>query len=149
MKKHGSFSRLFLSLIGLLGMGLLAGCGSSGNNGADVQAGVVSVSLTDAPACGFDAVWITVNKVRIHQTNTDNDNAAGWTDITLNPSRKINLLNLNDPTQPNFALDNLGEASLPAGHYTQVRLVLSANPKGWSTTGQFSSAYRHHDRDRA
>ena len=37
------------------------------------------------------------------------------------------MLNLNDPTQPNFALDNLGETQLAAGHYTQLRLVLVDN----------------------
>jgi hypothetical protein len=130
MKKQGSLGRSLLTFVGLLAMGLFVGCSSSDDGGAGAQAGVVRVSLTDAPACGYDAVWITVSKVRIHQSDTDNDNAAGWTDITLNPPRKINLLNLNDPTQPNFALDNLGEASLPAGHYTQVRLVLAPNPNG-------------------
>jgi len=132
MYRHGHLGRSFLAAVSLLAVSLLVGgCNSGGDGGGEgAPAGVVSVSLTDAPSCGYDAVWITVSKVRIHQTSTDNDNAAGWTDISLNPPRKINLLNLNDPTQPNFALDNLGEASLPAGHYTQVRLVLSPNPKG-------------------
>jgi hypothetical protein len=83
--------------------------------------------MTDAPACGFDEVNVTVSKVRVHQSSSVDDNAAGWTDITLNPARKINLLNLNDPTQPNFALESLGETPLEAGHYTQLRLVLVPN----------------------
>jgi Domain of unknown function (DUF4382) len=70
---------------------------------------------------------VTVSKVRVHQSDNASENAAGWTDITLNPARKINLLDLNDPTQPNFALDNLGEIPLAAGHYTQLRLVLVPN----------------------
>jgi hypothetical protein len=83
--------------------------------------------MTDAPACGFDAVNVTVDKVRIHQSDTASDTDPGWTDITLNPARKINLLNLNDPTQPNFALETLGQTPLTAGHYTQLRLVLVPN----------------------
>lgn len=124
-------SRSFFSVMGLLAIGLLAGCGGSdGGTGGGVQAGVVSVSLTDAPACGYEAVNITVRKVRIHQSDSAGDNAPGWTEITLDPPRRINLLDLNDPTQPNFALETLGEASLAAGHYTQLRLVLVPNGPG-------------------
>jgi hypothetical protein len=115
----------------LLMLGVVAGCGSSGDDGVAAP-GAVSVSLTDAPACGFDAVNVTVSKVRIHQSDSASENAAGWTEIALNPPRKINLLNLNDPTQPNFALEHLGESPLPAGHYTQVRLVLVPNGGGSS-----------------
>ncbi len=66
-------------MMGLLLTGFLAGCGSSGGGGgggATAQPGTLGVSLTDAPACGFDAVNVTVSKVRIHQTNTDDVNAA-------------------------------------------------------------------------
>lgn len=107
-------------------MGLFAaGCGSGGDGGT--QPGILSVSLTDAPACGYEVVNVTVSKVRVHQSGSASDNAGGWTDITLNPPRPINLLDLNDPTQPNFALEYLGETPLAAGHYTQLRLVLEAN----------------------
>jgi len=103
----------------------IAGCGSDG--GGSAQPGTVGVSMTDAPACGYDEVNVTVSKVRVHQSGSADDKAAGWTDITLDPPRTINLLNLNDPTKPNFALENLGETSLGAGHYTQLRLVLEDN----------------------
>jgi hypothetical protein len=109
----------------VLTLGFLTACGSSGDDAA--APGAVSVSLTDGPACGFDAVNVTVSKVRIHQSDSASDHAGGWTDITLNPPRKINLLDLNDPTQPNLALEHLGETPLPAGHYTQLRLLLVPN----------------------
>jgi hypothetical protein len=117
--------------MGLLLAGFVAGCGSGsdggGSGGATAQPGTVSVSMTDAPACGYDQVNITVSNVRIHQSDTADDNTPGWTDITLNPARKINLLDLNDPTQQNFALLTLGQTQLAAGHYTQLRLVLVPN----------------------
>ncbi len=115
--------------MGLLLAGLVAGCGSGGDGGGGTtaQPGTLSVSMTDAPACGFDEVNVTVSKVRVHQSGSADENTAGWTDITLNPARKINLLNLNDPTQPNFALESLGETPLAAGHYTHLRLVLVPN----------------------
>ncbi|MBU1663761.1 DUF4382 domain-containing protein, partial [Patescibacteria group bacterium] len=75
-----------------------------------------------APAGGFTAVNVTISKVRVHQSNSASENDAGWTDITLNPARKINLLNLT-----NGVLEDLGQTSLSAGHYTQLRLVLAAN----------------------
>ena len=122
-----SYSRLFTGLMGFLLAVVVAGCGSDGGG---TQPGTLGVSMTDAPACGFDAVNVTVSKVRVHQSDNASENAAGWTDITLNPARKINLLNLNDPTQPNLALESLGETPLAAGHYTQLRLVLVPNSGG-------------------
>lgn len=102
---------------------VMVGCGGSGG-GSSQQAGAGSLnaSLTDAPAGGFTAVNVTVSKVRVHQSSTASENDAGWTDITLNPARKINLLNLS-----NGVLEDLGQTSLSTGHYTQLRLVLVAN----------------------
>ncbi len=102
---------------------LVAGCGGGGGGGdAAPTPGTLGVSLTDAPACGYDAVNVTVVKVRVHQSSSASDTDAGWTDITLNPARKINLLSLT-----NGVLNNLGETPLTAGHYTQLRLVLDPN----------------------
>jgi len=125
MTKLKSNSKPLIWLMGLLLAGFVAGCGGDGGGGT--QTGTASVSVTDAPACGFNEVNVTVTKVRVHQSDHASENAAGWTDITLTPPRKINLLELNDPTQPNFALDRLGETPLAAGHYTQLRLVLDRN----------------------
>ena len=124
--RHIRFHHILWFVLLLVTAGLAA-CNSSDGGGGASGPGTVSVSLTDAPACGFDAVNVTVSKVRIHQSDSANDNASGWTDITLNPPRKINLLDLNDPTQPNLALEHLGESPLASGHYTQLRLVLVAN----------------------
>jgi len=103
----------------------IAACGGSGGGGGAGAApapGSLGVSLTDAPACGFDAVNVTVVKVRAHQSSSASDTDSGWTDITLSPARKINLLSLT-----NGVLDNLGTTPLAAGHYTQLRLVLDPN----------------------
>jgi len=126
MDRLGRF-KLMVPSVMLVAAALVAGCGSGGEGGSQAGVGTLGVSLTDAPACGFDQVNVTVSKVRVHQSGNAGDNAAGWSDIVLNPPRTINLLTLNDPTQPNFALENLGEMSLTAGHYTQVRLVLVDN----------------------
>lgn len=103
---------------------ILAACGGGGGYSSPSAStyGTLGVSLTDAPACGYDAVNITVNKVRVHQSTSASENDAGWTDITLNPAKKINLLNLT-----NGALLELGQTPLTPGRYTQLRLVLDAN----------------------
>ena len=128
MNKLDNQYKALLRVIGLLVTAFVGGCGSGGDGGGmTAQPGTASVSMTDAPACGYEVVNVTVTKVRIHQSDTASDNSPGWTDITLNPPRPINLLDLNDPTQPNFALETLGETPLAAGHYTQLRLVLDKN----------------------
>jgi len=110
----------------LIATSLVACGGGGGSSGGSTTptatAGTLSVALTDAPACGFDAVNVTVNKVRVNTSATASDTDAGWTDITLNPARKINLLNLT-----NGVLDTLGQTTLSAGHYSQMRLVLDPN----------------------
>ncbi len=99
---------------------VLAACGS----GSEPQ-GTVRVALTDAPACGFEQVNISVERVRVHRSASAGENDSGWTDIRLNPPRKVDLLTLN-----NGVLTELGQAPLSPGLYTQLRLVLAPNGSG-------------------
>ncbi len=107
----------------------VTGCGSGSSTSqqgalgsSSSQRGTLSVSLTDAAAPNLDAVNVTVREVRVHQSANASESDAGWSEITLEPARKINLLGLT-----NGVLESLGQTSLPAGHYTQLRLVLSKN----------------------
>ncbi len=108
---------------------LVACGGGGGSSGSSTPAptpptstmGTLAVGLTDAPACGFDAVNVTVNKVRVNTSSSASDTEGGWSEVVLSPARKINLLNLT-----NGIVEQLGQTSLPAGKYTQVRLVLDA-----------------------
>lgn len=97
---------------------MLSACGGSGSGGT----GTLRVAITDAPACGYQAVNITIEKVRVHQSSSAGDNDGGWTDIVLSPARRVNLLELT-----NGVLEELGQTALPAGRYTQLRLVLAPN----------------------
>lgn len=109
---------------GLASLGLLAGCGGGGGGDTPVGTGngTLRLALTDAPACGYDAVNITIQKVRVHQSSGANDADAGWSEIVLAPARRVNLLDLT-----NGVLSELGQMPLPAGHYSQLRLVLADN----------------------
>ena len=82
---------------------LLAACGGGSDYGStpapplsSAGTGTLRVALTDAPACGFDHVYITVDRVRVHQTSTANDNDAGWSEVVLNPTQRIDLLGLTN-----------------------------------------------------
>ena len=122
LRKYMQPSFRTLSLVASLSAaGLLAACGGGGGSSTPPP-GTLGVSMTDAPACGYDAVNVTVRAVRVHQSSSAGEADGGWTDITLPEPRKINLLNLT-----NGILEDLGQTSLAAGHYTQLRLVLDPN----------------------
>lgn len=97
----------------------IAACGGGGGIGGT---GAMRFKITDAPACGYDEVNVTIEKVRVHQSANAGEAEAGWSEVVLNPSRRIDLLSLS-----NGVLEELGETSLPAGKYTQLRLVLAGN----------------------
>jgi hypothetical protein len=122
---NNQFTRLSLATSAIIAAVGLVACGGSGSDANDpppASMGTVRASLTDAPACGFDEVNVTVNKVRINASADASDTGSGWTDITLATPLKVNLLNLT-----NGVTAALGTAPLAAGTYNQVRLVLDAN----------------------
>jgi len=105
-------------------VGLFAACGGGGGIGGTGSSdmGTLQVKMTDAPSCGFDAVNISVDRVRVHQSAIATDSDTGWSEIVLNPAKRVDLLSL-----ANGVLADLGQTALPAGTYTQMRLVLAAN----------------------
>jgi hypothetical protein len=125
MKKRSSY---LLSLLIVGGTAALVACGGGGSssNSTATPMGTLKLGLTDAPACGFDHVNVTIEKVRINQSATASDTDAGWSEIVLEPAQRVDLLTLT-----NGVLSDLGQVPLAAGHYSQLALVLAAN----ATTG--------------
>ncbi|WMY10835.1 DUF4382 domain-containing protein [Paraburkholderia phenoliruptrix] len=114
---------LFKTLTCALALPLaLAACGGGGGDGGSPSTGTLRVQMTDAPACGFDHVYVTVNKVRVNMNAQAGDGDSGWSDIALTTPQRIDLLSLT-----NGVLADLGQTALPAGQYQQVRLVLAQN----------------------
>lgn len=104
---------------------MLAACGGGGGGDGSTttsDSGTMRIALTDAPHCGYDTVHVTVQKVRVHKSSSAADGDAGWSEVVLSPARRIDLLTLT-----NGVLEELGQTALPAGRYTQMRLVLAAN----------------------
>lgn len=101
----------------------MAACGGGGGiGGTGAPIGSLRFAVTDAPACGYDQVNVTLQKVRVHQSATAADTDSGWSEVVLTPEKRVDLLTLT-----NGVLEELGQTSLPAGKYTQLRLVLAAN----------------------
>jgi hypothetical protein len=106
----------------------LIACGGGGGDAGTTPmngspgVGTLRVALTDAPSCGYDSVKVTVERVRVHQSSTAGDGDAGWSEVVLSPPKQIDLLELT-----NGVLEPLGQFPLPAGTYTQARLVLVEN----------------------
>lgn len=98
----------------------LTACGGGGSTDSS---GTLRLALTDAPACGHDHVYVTVESVKVHQSASAGENDPGWYTISLpGMPKRIDLLELR-----NGLLEELGQTALPAGRYTQMRLVLSSN----------------------
>ena len=100
----------------------LAACGGGGGGGSAGGEGNLRIALTDAPACGYDHVWVTIEKVRVHQSASASDEDGGWSELTLSPARRVDLR-----TKTNGVLEELGTIPLPSGQYSQLRLVLASN----------------------
>jgi hypothetical protein len=107
---------------------LLAACGGGGGIGGTGTMdgmGTLRVGLTDAPSCGYDNVFVTIEKARVHRSTGAGDGDGGWIDIVPPGPMRRDLLELT-----NGVITEVGQVQLPAGRYQQVRLVLAANAGG-------------------
>ena len=135
---HLSASTLTLRISAALTSMIAVGIVACGGGGTDVSAtGTLRLSLTDAPACGYDSVWVTVEKVRIHASSTAADTDGGWSEVVLAAPQRIDLLTLT-----NGVLQPLGQTALPAGKYTQMRLVLGSTAPAGSPAGTLANAIK-------
>lgn len=122
MQTTGSKGLWLAKGLGLAAVLGLAACGGGGGGGGSVPQGTLQMSLTDAPAC-YESVLVTVEKVRVHMGDEPGQLESGWKDIVPpNGPVQVDLLNLT-----NGAIADLGKATVDAGTYRQLRLVLAEN----------------------
>ncbi len=99
----------------------LAGCTASGEEGS------ASIYVKDAPTDEFDEIHVVFTEVRVHESGAESDEDAeesdgGWMVLFENASgQDIDLLAANGT-----AAAFLGEADLPAGNYTQIRIIVQS-----------------------
>lgn len=97
---------------------LLAGCG-----GSDSATGTVRIALTDASG-SFGNVVLAVRQIRLVRAGTEALPTGDGLPLIATFEPPVSY----DMTTLSFAQEVLGEAAVPAGSYSQIRLVLAPNP---------------------
>lgn len=102
----------------------LVGCSGGGG---DAPKGVLKLSITDAQSDDFNQVVVAIREIRVvpsgHEGAADNDPALPVL-ATFSTPKVVDIMQLQ------FIQEPLGEIILPAGRYSQVRLILEPNPSG-------------------
>lgn len=109
--KRKILEKIGFFLLCILAGASLAACGGGGSSA--VGSGALSISLTDSSTEAYQAIYVTIARVDVHH-----DGGDSWQTVA-EPNKTYNLLEL-----VNGALEPLGETTLAAGHYTQMRLIL-------------------------
>jgi hypothetical protein len=134
--------RLWIIALAVAAAAACGGGGSSTDNtaaatpggaGGNTPLGTLRVALTDNPACGYDNVWVTVEKVRVHRDGSAEDGDAAGSTCRCRSSNLCRPLcrpataagGLADADQRHAGAAGTGSA--PGWHYTQLRLVLAEN----------------------
>ena len=108
--------RTFIGIL-IISILFLFGCSKSNPTSPQSGSGEMKMYMVDSPA-NFDAVFINVTEVDVHDASSDT--TSGWHIINSTP-HMYNLVSLR-----NGISAVLGDTMLPAGHYTQIRLILGA-----------------------
>jgi hypothetical protein len=111
--------RMTVALTLALGLATALGCSDSPTGPS--ESGSLRVMITDSPFGDATALHVTFIEVKAHRA----DGAGGWLTVpfagtTAATTRTCNLKELEGP------FDILGVASLDAGQYTQLRLVVDS-----------------------
>ncbi|MDD2897527.1 MAG: DUF4382 domain-containing protein [Desulfuromonadaceae bacterium] len=119
-----------LLAFGLVALLQLQGCGGSGSSNTPTT-GTLKLSITDKATDDFEKVVISIREVRvvpIGKENSADDDPALPVVAHFSTPQVIDVMTLQ------FVQQALGEIVLPAGSYSQVRLILEPNPNGQGQT---------------
>ena len=123
----------------LLIVGMAAGCGGGGSSMSMPGSGMgtIVVSVSDPPSCknpngSFEHVYITVRSVEAHVDPNATDSSSGWQELAPQLRNQPMQIDLFSAAETNCILAQLGSASLPAGSYQQIRVLLGSNAPGAS-----------------
>jgi hypothetical protein len=93
------------------------GTQSGGAGAAPAGTGTLTVGIKDSPFNDAKAVLVTFKEVSVHRAET------GWETVAFAGGATARTCDLK---QLQTATDVLGVATLPAGHYTQIRLTVES-----------------------
>ncbi len=104
----------------------LQGCGGSGGS-STAPTGTLKLSITDKMSDDFKNVVISIREVRVVPAGREDapDNDPGLPVVASFATPRV-----IDVMQLQFVQQALGDVVLPAGSYSQVRLILEPNPNG-------------------
>ncbi|MCU7493484.1 MAG: DUF4382 domain-containing protein [Ignavibacteria bacterium] len=102
----------------LFAAAIIAGCKNDDNSTTpQTGSGQLKVYMTDAPA-HYSSVNIQVTRVEVHQGSDTSSSAGSWL-VVKDSTMNIDLVQLR-----NGVTALLGNAPLPAGQYSQIRLII-------------------------
>lgn len=117
-----------LALVCLGGAALLiVGCGGGSSGGTDDHTGTTGtlrVAITDQS--GYSSVVVAITQIRVVPEGEEGTESGGDLPVvaTFNPARVVDIMQLD------YEQLLLGQAPVPAGAYSQLRLVLAPNLSG-------------------
>jgi hypothetical protein len=132
-------NKTVIAVVGIV-IAIVAGCSKS-TDPASGTTGTLQVTMVDSPA-GYDQVNIVIDSVLVHVSTSDT--TSGWTTLSKG-SATYDLLKL-----VNGANAVIGNAKLPVGDYSQIRLyvgsgsniVVGGVPKSLTTPGGSQSGIK-------
>lgn len=102
----------------------LAGCSGGGD---DATKGTLKLSITDRQSDSFGKVVIAIREIRVVPKGLE---GAVDTDPNLPVLARFTTPMVVDVMTLRFKQEVLGDIILPAGNYSQIRLILEPNPTG-------------------
>ena len=133
MARNTRAGALILAVLAIFGIaGIIVSCSGGSSNNMVSGMGTVNVSISDPPSCmppngQFTHVYVTVRSVQAHISATANDDSSGWQELAPQLASTPMQIDLFSKPRTTCILAQLGSASLPAGSYQQIRLLLVSN----------------------
>ncbi|WP_136513719.1 DUF4382 domain-containing protein [Geomonas edaphica] len=103
----------------------LGGCGGGGSS--STSKGTLKLAITDRQSDEFQNLFISIREIRLVPAGREN---AADDDPALPVFAKYTTAKSVDVMTLRFSQEALGDVALPAGTYSQIRLILNPNPNG-------------------
>lgn len=119
---------LMLLVTATLAVVQIQGCGGGGGGSSTTAStGTLKLSITDKQSDDFKSVVISIREIRVVPAGMEN---AADDNPGLPVIKHFDTPEIIDVMQLQFVQQALGEVVIPAGTYSQIRLILNPNQNG-------------------